>query len=240
MNAASNASPKFELSPVQLIAGCLAAITAAVLASFFGVAGTVIGTALGSIVGTAGTALYSHSIRKTQARIRAIQAHEQLTGLRHQPVEARPGQASAEPAGDPTHEPAAAAAHAGWREYLRRSWVMIAVAAAAAFVLTMVAVTGVEAAARKQLWAIVTGHSQPAGPTTTLGGVVGGVTAQSTPTPAPTDQPSGSPSPGAPAVAPTSTPSGSAPQPSSSPTPTAIPTAPTPTSRPSAAPYGGG
>src|SRR5438132_6519745 len=81
MNTASNASPKFQLSPVQLIAGCLAAITAAVLASFFGVAGTIIGTALGSVVGTAGTALYSHSIRRTQARIRVHRIHEHAAGV---------------------------------------------------------------------------------------------------------------------------------------------------------------
>jgi hypothetical protein len=236
MNAASNASPKLELSPVQLIAGCLAAVTAAVLASFFGVAGTVIGTALGSIVGTAGTAVYSHSIRKTQARIRAIQAHEEATGQAPERVGTPSGETPDEPAAERAHEAAAATPHTSWREYLRRSWVMIAVAAATAFVLTMTAVTGVEAAARKQLWAIVTGHSQPAGPSTTLGGVVGGVTAQSTPTPAATDQPSGSPSPGAAAGAPTSTPSRSTPPPSTSPTPTAIPTAPALPPRPSASP----
>jgi hypothetical protein len=235
MNSASNASPKFELSPVQVVAGCLAAVTAAVLASFFGVAGTVIGTALGSIVGTAGTAIYSHSIRRTQARLRAIQTHEAATGQAPQRVATPNGETPDEPAGERAHEAAAATPHTGWLEYLRRSWVMIAVAAAAAFVLTMTAVTGVEATARKQLWAIVTGHSQPAGPTTTLGGVVGGVTAQSTPTPGATDQPSSSPSPGAPAGAPTSTPAQSKPPPSTSPTPTAIPSAPPPPStRPTA------
>src|SRR3979411_864198 len=80
MNPASNAAPKFELSAVQLIAGCLAAITAAVLASFFGVAGTIIGTALGSIVGTGGTAIYTPSIRTPRARLHAIRAHEQAGG----------------------------------------------------------------------------------------------------------------------------------------------------------------
>lgn len=59
MTTASDAPPKFELSFVQLIAGCLAAVTAAALASFFGVAGSLIGTAIGSILSTAGTAIYS-------------------------------------------------------------------------------------------------------------------------------------------------------------------------------------
>jgi hypothetical protein len=215
MNTASNSRPKFELSPVQLIAGCLAAVTAAVLASFFGVAGTIIGTALGSIVGTAGTALYTHSIRTTQARLHTIRAH----GEPQEAVIKLPGDA-----GVSAHGPGRPQAHTGWQDYLRRNWVMIAVAAAAAFVIAMTVVTGVEATARKQLWAIVTGHSQPAGPTTTLGGVVGGVSAQ----PSPTAEPSGNPSPGAPAAAPTSAPGRATPAPSSSPTPTAIPTAPTP------------
>jgi hypothetical protein len=223
MNTASNASPKFELSPVSLIAGCLAAMTAAVLASFFGVAGTVIGTALGSIVGTAGTAIYTHSIRTTQARLHAIRTHEQA--------------GAGELPGDRAHDTGRAPAHAAWQDYFRRNWVMIAVAAAGAFILAMTAVTGVEAAARKQLWAIVTGHSQPAGPTTTLGGVVGGASAQPTPTATATAEPSANPSPGAPAAAPTSTPGGSAPPPSTSPTPTAIPTAPPPpTTHPAASP----
>jgi hypothetical protein len=197
MNTGANASPKFELSPVQLIAGCLAAVTAAVLASFFGVAGTIIGTALGSIVGTAGTALYSHSIRRTQARLRRLREHENAQGS--------------------DEEPAPAAPHTGWRQYLRRNWVMIAVGAAAAFVIAMTAVTGVEAAARKQLWAIVTGHSQPAGPTTTLGGVVGGASAEPTPAVAPTAEPSVSSSPTLPISAPSPTARST---PESTPTPT--------------------
>jgi hypothetical protein len=209
MNTASNASPKFELSVVQLIAGCLAAITAAVLASFFGVAGTIIGTALGSVVGTAGTALYSHSIRRTQARLRVLHAHEQAGGA----LAEQAGHAASYTAGRRAPESGHAQAHAGWQEYLRRNWVMIAVAAAAAFVIAMTAVTGVEAAARKQLWAIVTGHSQPAGPTTTVGGVVGGVSAQPTPTAVATAEPTSNPSAGAPAVAPTSTPGQSTPPP---------------------------
>jgi hypothetical protein len=225
MNTASNASPKFELSPVQLIAGCLAAVTAAVLASFFGVAGTIIGTALGSIVGTAGTAIYTHSIRTTQARLHAVRTAEDAGGA------AGAGELPGDPAGERAHETVRTPVHAGWRNYLRRNWVMMAVAAAGAFVLAMMAVTGVEATARKQLWAIVTGHSQPAGPTTTLGGVVGGVSAQPTPTATATAEPSGSASPGAPAGAATPTAAQSTPPPSTSPTPTAIPTAPPPTTR---------
>jgi hypothetical protein len=232
MNTASNASPKFELSPVQLIAGCLAAVTAAVLASFFGVAGTIIGTALGSIVGTAGTALYTHSIRTTQARLHTIRTHESAGSA----AAAGGGDLPADRAGERAHETRHVPGHPGWQHYLRRNWVMIAVAATVAFVLSMTAVTGVEAAARKQLWAIVTGHSQPAGPTTTLGGVVGGVSAQPTPTATATAEPSANPSPGAPAAAPTSTPGGSTLPASTSPTATAIPTVPPPTTGPTASP----
>lgn len=129
MNTASNAAPKFELSAVQLIAGCLAAITAAVLASFFGVAGTVIGTALGSIVGTAGTAIYSHSIRRTRARLHGLSSHD-----------------------DGNSRPS-------WMHLTRANWLTIGVAAAIAFVIAMAFITGVEARVHRTLASIVAGKS---------------------------------------------------------------------------------
>jgi hypothetical protein len=198
MTTASDASPpKFELSPVNLIAGCLAAVTAAVLASFFGVAGTIIGTALGSIVGTAGTAIYTHSIRRTQRRLNTLRSH-----------------------GVPTPSTA------GGLHLSARNWLMIGIAAVAAFAITMTVVTGVEAAARKQLWAIVTGQKS-SGPTTTVGAVTGAQAPPSTPT----AKPSSSPSPGFPGVAPTQGPG--TPEPTSSATPTPLPTRSPPAGSPS-------
>jgi uncharacterized membrane protein len=63
-------SPKFQLSVLQVIAGALAAVTAAVVASTLGVAGTLIGAAVMSIIATVGSALYNHSFEQARTRIR--------------------------------------------------------------------------------------------------------------------------------------------------------------------------
>jgi len=61
---------KLGLSATQLIASGLAAMSATVVASFFGVAGTVIGAALGSMVAVVGNAVYGYSLRRTRSRVR--------------------------------------------------------------------------------------------------------------------------------------------------------------------------
>src|SRR4051812_50137347 len=58
------------LSPVQVAASALAAVSSAVLLSFFGVAGTLIGAALASVISTVGATGYSASLRKTSERLR--------------------------------------------------------------------------------------------------------------------------------------------------------------------------
>src|SRR4030081_2722562 len=60
----------FHVSPVQVVAGALASITAAVLASFFGVTGTVIGAGLASAAASIGNAVYGYWIRSTHQRLR--------------------------------------------------------------------------------------------------------------------------------------------------------------------------
>lgn len=189
---------KFDLSLVQLLAGCMAAVTAAVLASFFGIAGTIIGTALGSVVGTAGTAIYGYFLRRTRSRINGLRVHGRIPAAE---------QAAALPA---------------WWDYLRRRWLMGALVAAGAFTIAMTTITGVEAAAGKQLWAIVTNQRPAGGQTTTVGGALSGLHPESsaTPTPEPSSNPSAVPA-GVP------TPSQLTPLPSTSPTST-----PTATERP--------
>ena len=59
-----------QLSALQVAAGALAAVSAAVIASFFGVAGTVIGAAVASVVSTVGAAVYTESMRRTHAGLR--------------------------------------------------------------------------------------------------------------------------------------------------------------------------
>ena len=58
---------RLPLSPAQVAASALAAVSSAVVASFLGVAGTVIGAALASVVSTVSAALYSASLRRTIA-----------------------------------------------------------------------------------------------------------------------------------------------------------------------------
>jgi hypothetical protein len=61
---------RFDMSGVQIAASVLAAISGAVLASYLGVAGTIIGTAVMSVAGTAGTAVYKHYLGRTAGRLK--------------------------------------------------------------------------------------------------------------------------------------------------------------------------
>ena len=54
----SRKGPLSGLSWLQLLAGALAAMTSAWVASYLGVAGTVVGAAVGSLVASIATALY--------------------------------------------------------------------------------------------------------------------------------------------------------------------------------------
>ncbi len=63
-----------------MAAGALAAVSAAVVASLFGVAGTVIGAAVASVVSTVGAALYSESLRRTNAQLRRAGSNPCSTG----------------------------------------------------------------------------------------------------------------------------------------------------------------
>ena len=56
----------------KVIAGTLAAVTAAVVGSFLGVAGTLAGAAVASVVGSLGTELYQRSLHRGAKRLSAI------------------------------------------------------------------------------------------------------------------------------------------------------------------------
>jgi len=77
-------SPKVQLSVLQVIAGALAAVTAAAVASTLGVAGTLLGAAVMSIIATVGSALYNHSLEQARTRIRI--RRNPRTGLPEQEV----------------------------------------------------------------------------------------------------------------------------------------------------------
>src|SRR3954453_748999 len=63
--------PAADLSVNKVLAGAGAAVTSAVIGSFFGVAGTVVGAAIGSVARTVATTIYERSLNITRDRIRA-------------------------------------------------------------------------------------------------------------------------------------------------------------------------
>ena len=60
-----------NLSAAQVIASVLATLSAAVAASFLGVAGTLVGAAVGSLVSTMGTEIYKHYLQRSEERLRS-------------------------------------------------------------------------------------------------------------------------------------------------------------------------
>src|SRR3954470_1445645 len=64
--------PRLELSFPKVIAGALAAASAAVAASWLGVAGTVVGAVIASVVVSVTSALYSHPLERGSQVIREV------------------------------------------------------------------------------------------------------------------------------------------------------------------------
>ncbi len=179
-------TPRFELSLRQMIASTGAAVTAAILGSRLGVAGTLIGAALASIVTMCAAAIYSHSLAKAQYKVR-----QKLTT----------GQAGLPAAADaPTVVlPPAARAWGQWTESgpwapaaavapsvtavsraprPRRQWLWAGVGALATCVIALGAITGFEAIRGTP----ISGGAQ--GGLTVLGGAAAGA-----PDTGPTDAP---------------------------------------------------
>jgi hypothetical protein len=130
----SEPKDKIQLSLSQIAASCLAAVSAAVLCSFFGVAGTVIGTAIASLFATIGSALYAHSLRRTKARLRRL----------HQAGAAAP----------PLTEVFKTTRQQG-REWLDQiQWRLVGIGAAAVFVVSIGVVTIIEFSAGESLSAL--------------------------------------------------------------------------------------
>jgi hypothetical protein len=143
-----------QLSATQVAAGALAAVSSAVVASFFGLAGTLIGAALASVISTVSAALYSSSLHKTKEKLG--RARGQLTG-RQSTVE----ETKVAPAAPATPATRVLPAHLDPRRAPdRRSrprWAKVAVYAAAVFVVAMGIVTGIELIGQKPVSALVSG-----------------------------------------------------------------------------------
>ncbi|MST34647.1 hypothetical protein GHK86_18200, partial [Acidimicrobiaceae bacterium USS-CC1] len=65
---------KITVSWTQVVASAAAAVTAGLVSSFFGVAGTIVGTLLASVIATTGSAVYNANLRRTQHRLRTARA----------------------------------------------------------------------------------------------------------------------------------------------------------------------
>jgi hypothetical protein len=244
----TDAPPALELDWLKTLAGALAAVTAAVLLSTLGAAGTLIGAGVGSIAATVGSAVYAQGL----ARSKHAMLKAQTTALQ------KVGVAQAEVRRASRHDGETQDAHLDladerlaeakdeldvpsptWRQRLAGlAWRRVGLAAAATFAVAVLAITGFEA---------MTGHSVSSytgGSASGQGSTLGGVTDNSggsskpdgpqhshfgapseSPSQEPSESPSGTPSP-------TETPS------TTSTTPTTPTGTPSPTETPTETPSG--
>jgi hypothetical protein len=120
---------KFELSVPQILGSALAAVTAAVAASYLGVAGTVIGAAVVSMASTIGTAIYTHYLKQTGERVK----QHATTGRRLE----SPAPAAEAGADEPDAGGTTLVMPAIEQFRMRLPWVRVGAAAAAVFAVSM-------------------------------------------------------------------------------------------------------
>jgi hypothetical protein len=223
-----------------VLAGALAALTAAVLASTFGVEGTITGAAFGSVVATVGGAWYAWSLERTHDRLRP--KVENIASIARSKTDKDQPATRTVTSIAPTSPAAAAADQDGKADNAERAagightfkesgelpprkprWLVLGLAAFSAFVIAMAAITVYEVITGKPVSAQVGGSD--------VGGTTINPRPDTAPTPGPTESPTeqtDSPGP-TPENTPDATPT------TNSPTRTQTPTqAPTPT------PPGGG
>jgi hypothetical protein len=143
----------------KLLAGALAAVSGAVIASFFGVEGTLIGAALVSLLVTPAEAVYTHSL--TSAHQVARRSLLRRVGDQADSSEKGASEEGASQEGASQAQP----------QPIR--WQRVAVAAVLAFGIAVAAITGVEAVANQPLASLV-GTQPRAGGSTSVGVVVAG------------------------------------------------------------------
>jgi hypothetical protein len=194
----------------KTLAGVLAAISAAVIGSFLGVAGTLVGAAVASVIGSVGTELYQRSIHRGAKKLQTIAP----AFIKVPAAIGTPEVAAATEADSPSHT-------VPERPKEQIHWGRIAAIAGALFVLAMGSLTIAELASGKSV-ASWTGNGN--GARTTIPGLV----SKSKPSPSvtPTEK---APASEAPAEQATTEPTQDATQPATEPT-----TAPAP--EPTAAP----
>jgi hypothetical protein len=164
--------PAGGLSVTQVSGGALAAVTAAVGASYLGVAGTLIGAAVGSVISTVAAALYSNSLSRAARVSRTLVVRQTLV-----PPEPDPQPEIAEEPDGPRPEPHPLR-NSVWQ---RINWKPVLLVAASVFVAAMAVISFSE---------LVLGHPiANAGQSGTTLSNLGGSSSQTTPTSTPTDTP---------------------------------------------------
>jgi hypothetical protein len=138
-----------QLRVPKLLAGALAAVSGAVVASFFGVEGTLIGAALVSLLVAPAEAVYTHSL----ASAHKVARRSLVRRVGDQADVSEEGASEADP------------------QPIR--WQRVAVAAVLAFGIAVVAITGVETVANQPLASLV-GTQPRQGRSTSVGVVVAG------------------------------------------------------------------
>src|SRR5689334_6506777 len=146
----SEPESKPTLTVNKVVAGAGAAATSAVAGSFYGATGTIVGAAIGSLISTVAASLYEHSLDRTRERV-----HARVRLLRRGGADPEATQLlRAVP-------PAAARRQAGYTAPPApgRRWPMLIAGGVLAFVLSLLAVTGVELLKGSQLASADTGTS---------------------------------------------------------------------------------
>lgn len=162
---------RLEINWANAVGGALAAVSAAVLLSTMGTAGTLVGAALGSLCITIGGAVYSHSLRVTQRRVAAARA---LAARRQGPGRVgRDRDEPAEVAGARTETLEREAAREPWSQTLRGlPWKRIGLVSAALFAVTVVAILLFELSIGRPVSSLTGGTDSESG--TLVPGVGGG------------------------------------------------------------------
>jgi hypothetical protein len=168
-----------QLRVPKLLAGALAAVSGAVVASFFGIEGTLIGAALVSLLVAPAEALYTHSLasahraaRRSLLRRAGEQAGASQEGTSQEGTSqegtSQEGTSQEGTSQEGTSQEGTSQAHP---QPIR--WQRVAVAAVVAFGLAVAAITGVEAVANQPLASLV-GSRPRQGGSTSVGVVVAG------------------------------------------------------------------
>jgi hypothetical protein len=153
-----------QLHVPKLLAGALAAVSGAVVASLFGIEGTLIGAALVSLLVAPAEALYTHSLAS---------AHRVARRSLVRRVGEQAGTSQEGTSQEGTSQEGTSQEGTSQADPRPIRWQRVAVAAVVAFGVAVGAITGVEAVANQPLASLVGSRPRPGG-STSVGVVVAG------------------------------------------------------------------